>query len=179
MSYDALIIIDMQSALVEADPYNRAVVVVNIKELLHVCRKEKIPVIYIQHDGGIGDEVERGSPGWEIYKDIAPLPDEKIIEKHYNSAFRHTGLREHLDSIGAKSIILCGMQTEYCVDVSCKVAFEYDYKVTISQSATTTFDNVFASGKDLSEYFENKIWNNRYAQVISLTQIISEINNEF
>jgi nicotinamidase-related amidase len=177
MNYDALIIIDMQTALLEADPYNKATVIANIKELLHTCREQKMPVVYIQHDGGTGDELEHGSVGWTIYKEIAPLPDEKVFEKHYNSAFRRTELREYLNKIGAKSIILCGMQTEYCFDVSCKVAFEYEYKVTIPQSTTTTFDNDLANGKDLSEYFENKIWNNRYAKVISMAQIISEINN--
>ncbi len=176
MNYDALIIIDMQTALVEAGPYDKTVVVANIKGLLHACRKRKISVVYIQHDGGTGDELEHGSNGWTIYKEIAPLPDEKVFEKHYNSAFRRTGLREYLDKIGAKSIILCGMQTEYCFDVSCKVAFEYEYEVTVPQSTTTTFDNALASGKDLSEYYENKIWNNRYARVINMAQIISEIN---
>ncbi|MDW2800273.1 cysteine hydrolase family protein [Clostridium boliviensis] len=156
MSYDALIIVDMQTALVEAEPYNRVTVIENIKVLLDSCRKEGIPVIYIQHDGGNGDELERGSLGWTIYKDLAPLPDEKIFEKQYNSAFRKTGLHEYLQEKGIKKIILCGMQTEYCLDVSCKVAFEYEYEVTIPQSTTTTFDNAFASGKDLAEYYEKK-----------------------
>ena len=83
---------------------------------------------------------------------------------------------EYLNKIGAKNIILCGMQTEYCLDATCKVAFEYDYEVTIPQSTTTTFDNAFASGKDLSEYYENQIWNNRYAQVVSMKQVLAEIN---
>lgn len=176
MNYEALIIVDMQTALVGADPYNGAVVIENIKALLNACRKREIPVIYIQHDGGNGDELERGSSGWAIYKEIFPLPDEKIFEKQYNSAFRKTGLRAYLDEIGAKNIILCGMQTEYCLDVTCKVAFEYEYKVTIPQSTTTTFNNAFASGKDLSEYYENEIWNNCYAQVISMKQVLAEIN---
>lgn len=171
MSYDALIIVDMQTALVEAEPYNRVTVIENIKVLLDSCRKKGIPVIYVQHDGGMGDELEQGSVGWTIYKDIAPLPDEKIFEKHYNSAFRKTGLHEYLQEKGIKKIILCGMQTEYCLDVTCKVAFEYEYEVTIPQSTTTTFDNAFASGRDLAEYYENKIWNNRYAQVISVDEI--------
>lgn len=171
MSYDALIIVDMQTALVEAEPYNRVTVIENIKVLLDSCRKKGIPVIYVQHDGGMGDELEHGSVGWTIYKDIAPLPDEKIFEKHYNSAFRKTGLHEYLQEKGIKKIILCGMQTEYCLDVTCKVAFEYEYEVTIPQSTTTTFDNAFASGRDLAEYYENKIWNNRYAQVISVDEI--------
>ena len=75
MSYDALIIVDMQTALVEAEPYNRVTVIENIKVLLDSCRKKGIPVIYVQHDGGMGDELEQGSVGWTIYKDIAPLPD--------------------------------------------------------------------------------------------------------
>lgn len=176
MNYEALIIVDMQSALVGAGPYNRAVVIENIKALLNACRKKEIPVIYIQHDGGNGDELEHGSTGWAIYKEITPLPDEKVIEKQYNSAFRKTELRAYLDEIGAKNIILCGMQTEYCLDATCKVAFEYGYKVTIPQLTTTTFDNAFASGKDLSEYYENQIWNNRYAQVVSMKQVLAEIN---
>lgn len=177
MNYDALIIIDMQTALVKAGPYNGEAVVSNIKKLLHACRIRKIPVIYIQHDGGTDDELEHGSIGWEIDRELAPLPDETIFEKHYNSAFRKTGLREYLDQIGAANIILCGMQTEYCFDVTCKVAFEYEYEVTVPQATTTTFDNALASGKDLSEYYENKIWKNRYARVISMEQVLSEINH--
>lgn len=176
MNYEALIIVDMQTALVEAEPYNRAVVIENIKELLNACREKEIPVIYIQHDGGSGDELEHGSSGWTIYKEIAPLPNEKVFEKQYNSAFRKTGLRDYLDAIGVKNIILCGMQTEYCMDATCKVAFEFEYKITIPQSTTTTFDTAFASGKDLAEYYENQIWNNRYAQVVSMRQVLEGIH---
>lgn len=176
MNYDALIIVDMQTALVKAEPYNRTIVIDNIKALLNACRKSELPVIYIQHDGGNGDELEHGSAGWSIYDGIAPLSGEKIFEKQYNSAFRKTGLREYLNEIGAKNIILCGMQTEYCLDVTCKVAFEYGYRVTIPQSTTTTFNNAFASGKDLSKYYENQIWNNRYAQVISIEQVLAGID---
>jgi len=176
VNYDALVIVDMQTALVEAEPYNKSVVIENIKALLNACRKKEIPVIYIQHNGENGSELEHGSTGWSIYKESAPLPDEKIFEKQYNSAFRGTGLREYIDGIGVKNIILCGMQTEHCLDATCKVAFEYEYKVTIPQSTTTTFDNDFTNGKDLSKYYENQIWNNRYAQVISMKQVLAEIN---
>ncbi|GLB28577.1 amidase [Lacrimispora amygdalina] len=175
MNYDALIIVDMQTALVEAEPYNKVAVVENIKALLDSCRKKGIPVIFVQHDGGNGDELEHGSSGWTIYKDIAPMPDEKIFEKQYNSAFRKTGLHEYLQEKGVKNIILCGMQTEYCLDATCKVAFEYEYDVTIPQSATTTFDNAFASGKELAGYYENKIWNNRYAKIVGMEQILKLI----
>ena len=176
MNYDALIVIDIQTALVEEDPYNRAAVVANVKELLNACRAHKIPVVYIQHVEEAGGELAHGSAGWEIYSELAPLPGEKVFEKHYNSAFRKTGLRAYLDEIGAKSIIICGMQTEYCIDASCKVAFEYEYEVTIPRSTTTTYDTAFASGKALSEFYEESIWNGRYARVIDMTQVLTEIN---
>lgn len=77
MNCEALVIVDMQTALVEAEPYNRAVVIENIKALLAACRKRGISVVYIQHDGGSGGELEHGSAGWIIYKEITPLPGEK------------------------------------------------------------------------------------------------------
>ena len=63
------------------------------------------------------------------------------------------------------------MQTEYCFDVSCKVAFEYGYEVTIPKDTTTTFDNDFTSGEKLARYYEEKIWNHRYANVLSIDEI--------
>ncbi len=177
MKQDALLIIDMQTALIEQHPYNETIVVSNIKQLLRNCRKKGIPVIYVQHDGGAGDELEHGCTGWEIWKDITPLPEEKVFEKKYNSAFLKTGLREFLTELEVKNIILCGMQSEYCLDVSCKVAFEYGYCITIAKATTTTFDNDFASGKRLSEYYEDSIWDKRYARVISMEQIIEDLNN--
>ncbi len=177
MSYDAIIVIDMQTALINEHPYNEESLISNIWNLLTECRNQNIPVIYIRHNGKSGDEFEAGTAGWQIYEKIAPLQDEKIIDKHFNSAFRQTGLKDYLDQIGAKNLILCGMQTEYCFDISCKVAFEFEYKITIAKGTTSTFDTTIASGKELTEYFEEKIWKNRYARVIPCEQLLDEIKN--
>jgi len=178
MKYDALIVIDMQTALINAHPYNEAAVIENIVKLLHLSRERQIPIIYVRHDGGSGDELESGSDGWQILKEIAPEPGDKIIDKKYNSIFRKTELREYLEKSGKKNLILCGMQTEYCFDVSCKVAYEYEFNVTVPEGTTTTFDNALCSGKDLTEYYESRIWNHRYARVLPLEQILEEIKWE-
>lgn len=176
MKYDALIVIDMQIALVNAHPYNESGVLYGIRSLLESCRAAGVPVIYICHDGGPGDELELGCPGWQVAQQIASTPEEKRFDKHFNSAFRHTGLHEYLQQMGAKRLILCGMQTEYCFDVSCKVAFELGYEVTIAKGTTTTFDNDFAVARDLTRYYEEKIWAGRYAQVLELDDVLSRIN---
>lgn len=175
MKYDALIVIDMQTALVNAHPYNEAGVLAGIRSLLERCRASGVPVIYVCHDGGPGDELELGSPGWQVAAPIAPEPGEKRFDKHFNSAFRQTGLHEYLQQMNAKQLILCGMQTEYCFDVSCKVAFELGYEVTIARGTTTTFDNDFATARDLTRYYEEKIWANRYAQVLELNEVLSRL----
>lgn len=178
MKYDAMIVIDIQTALIEAHPYHEDIVLGNIKKVIAACRTNHVPVIYVRHDGGVGDELEKGCPGWEIYKDIAPQRGEKVIDKKFNSIFRQTGLHEYLQSAGVKNLILCGMQTEYCFDVSCKVAFEKEYQVTVPKDSTTTFDTELASAKDLTEYFEEKIWNHRYASVLPIEEIISCLSNQ-
>ena len=67
------------------------------------------------------------------------------------------------------------MQTEYCVDATCKVAFEYGYRVTIASGAVTTFDNNYLTGGELTRYYETAIWNHRYARVASMEELIAEI----
>ena len=108
-------------------PYNDEQVILNIKHLISYCRNKCIEVIYVRHDDGAGSELERNTDGWQIYSEIAPQIDDMIFDKKYNSAFLHTGLKEYLDSKKTRNIILVGLQTEYCIDATCKAAFEYDY----------------------------------------------------
>lgn len=97
--------------------------------------------------------------------------EERIFDKQYNSAFLHTGLKEYLDSKNTKNIILVGLQTEYCIDTTCKVAFEYGYNIMIPEETNTTFDNDYLTGKGLYELYNYKIWNNRFAKVMSIEEI--------
>lgn len=173
MNEKALVIIDMQTALLEAHPYHEHTVIANIQHLLAECRQNAVPVIYVRHDGGIGDELERGSDGWQICTELEPKDGEKIIDKQFNSAFRQTQLESYLQEMGIQTLILCGMQTEYCFDVSCKVAFEKGYEVIIPRQTTTTFDNDFSSAETLTRYYEDQIWDKRYAAVKDLSEVLS------
>ena len=173
MSFDALIIVDMQVALVGRHPFNEVGVVRTISMLIAACRERGIPVLYVRHDGGMGDELQRGTPGWEICDALAPSPDDVVFDKRFNSAFRQTGLHNYLQDQGFRNLIMCGMQTEYCLDASCKVAFEYGYEVIVPKGGATTFDNDFATGEALTKYYEQEIWHDRYAQVLPLADILA------
>lgn len=166
----------MQAALLARHPAGKEMLISTIQQLLTLFRERQLPVIFIRHDGGRGDELEQGSDGWQIAQEVAPLAEEKIVDKRFNSAFRQTGLRDYLEVGGIRRLILCGMQTEYCVDVTCKVAFEYGYSVSIPRGGTATFDNEFSEGCALTAYYEEQIWHGRYAQVMDLPQLLAEIS---
>ena len=167
MSKTALLVVDVLTAIINEHPYREDELIANISDLIFLSRKSGVEVIYVRHDGGNGDELEKNSEGWQIYNNIAPEKDEKIIDKVRSSAFRDTRLKEYLDGEKISTLVIVGLQTEYCIDATIKVAFEFGYRVFIPDESTSTFDNGKMSAADLCEHY-NKIWHNRFAQVISL-----------
>lgn len=177
MKNTILLVVDMQTGLLKKHPYNELTVVSNIKQLQEACRKKGIEVIHVRHDDGYNGLLEKDSPNWQIYQELAPLEKEKVFDKEYNSAFKNTGLKEYLDTKEVTTIILVGMQSEFCIDTTCRIAFEYDYKIIIPSETTTTFFNDYLSGQEASQYYEKKIWNGRFASVLPMNDVLTMIEN--
>lgn len=171
MSHSVLLVVDVQTALIKEHPYNEKNVIGNIKKLISIARDSNKEVLYVRHDDGIGEELEYGTDGWQIYNEVAPNRDEKVFEKKYNSAFFRTGLKEYLESKKIDNIILTGLQTEYCIDATLKSAFDNGFSVIIPEQTNTTFDNEYLSGEKLYEFYNYKIWNNRFAKVLSVDDV--------
>lgn len=179
MSNIVLLVVDVQNTLINAHPYNEQRVLENIKKLILTARDNKKEVLYVRHNGGKGTELENGTYGWQIYDKISPNNNELIFEKQYNSAFHKTDLKEYLDSKNIDTIILVGLQTEYCIDATCKSAFDYDYKIIIPEETNTTFDNDYLSGEKLYKFCNYEIWNKCFADVISVEEVIKILKNNF
>lgn len=167
-----LLVVDVQTALMEEHPYNEEKVIENIQKLISYSRNKGIEVIYVRHDDGPGTELENNTRGWQIFDKVAPKDTDKIFEKNFNSAFRKTGLKEYLDSKKIRKLILTGLQTEYCIDATVKSAFEQEYEVIIPEETNSTFDNPYLTGKQLYEFFNYTLWNNRFAKVMPLEDIM-------
>lgn len=69
-------------------------------------------------------------------------------------------------------LIIAGLQTDYCIDAAVKCGFERGYKIIVPQLANTTFDNSFMTAEKSCEYYNNFIWNGRYAECISADDTI-------
>lgn len=175
MSDTLLLIVDVQNAIADENPYLFTEVLANIKTLLVKFREKKQPVIFIQHDDGIGSDLEANTYGWEIVKDIAPLPGERIIHKHYNSAFRETTLEMELTDLNIKNLLVVGLQTEYCIDTTIRVAFEKGYKVIIPVKTNTTVDGKYLKAKEIYEHHHH-LFDKRFGDIVPVEEVIRNLD---
>lgn len=175
MRKSVLLVVDVQAALIKEHPYNETKTIENIRRLIAASRENEKEVLYVRHDGGKGEELEYGTDGWQIYDEIAPYENERIFDKKNNSAFFKTGLREYLDNKSIDTVILTGLQTEYCIDATCKSAFDNGYKIIIPEETNTTFDNDYLSGEKLYKFYNFEIWKNRFANVLPIDDVLKII----
>lgn len=139
----ALVVIDMQMGMLgeTPPPYHAEEVVQRAAGLLARARASGTPVFHVQHDGGPGDSLAKGTPGFAHHPAVAPRPGEPVIEKQHVSAFQGTDFQARLAKVGIDHLIIAGMQTEYCVDTACRAAAALGYKVSLVEDAHTTFDS--------------------------------------
>lgn len=175
MKTKALVVIDLQNALVEGGPYEIETVIKNVTQLIDECRSNNVEVIYVQHCGPEGSVLEKNTTGWEIYSKISPNQGEKVVLKYFNSAFRETELQQYLQSKNLDELIIVGMQTEFCIDTSIKVGFELGYKLVIPEMTNTTYDNGDLTADKLYNHYNYNIFNKRFARLESMETVIDYI----
>jgi nicotinamidase-related amidase len=138
----ALLLIDVQVCNFHPDPVYKSE---NLLAILCVLREKartaKAPIIHIQHCGPKGAVDEPHTPGWEIHPDITPRNNEVTILKHHPDAFQDTDLHSVLTSKGVTTVVVTGIQTEYCVDTTCRRAYSLGYKVILVENGHSMWDS--------------------------------------
>jgi nicotinamidase-related amidase len=137
----ALLIIDIQEGMFSIpgfDVHEPHAFLSRVAALIARARTVGVPVIYVQHLGVAGSPLETGTGGVEIHATIAPQADELVIPKEESDAFLRTELRAELDRLGVTALYVCGMQTEYCVDTTCRRAHGLGYDVILIEDGHTT-----------------------------------------
>ncbi|HFI0618859.1 TPA: cysteine hydrolase family protein [Streptococcus suis] len=164
----ALLVIDIQNLVVEGKPFAIEERLQLWQDSLALVRQSRIEVIYIRHHD---QELVKDTPDWEIHPLVAPLENEMIFDKTFNSAFKETGLHSYLQKQKINKLIIMGMATNFCVDTTVKVAFEYGYQLAIIKDGTTTGYTGKMDAKDLIDHYQN-IWSWNFAQVDTLENIL-------
>jgi len=163
-----LVIIDVQRALVEEGPHDRDAFLGGLEALLARARKAGTPVVHVQHED---EELRPGTPGWEIWPTLSPLPGEPVFAKQVSSAFRDTALEAWLRDRGIDTLVVAGMQTEFCMDASIKSAFERHFRVFVPEGGHSTFDGLTLPADQIKAWY-GRIWNHRFADLVPLDRAL-------
>ncbi len=132
----ALVVVDVQNGVVEG-AHERDAVVANVGSLVERARRERVPVVWVQHsDEGLA----RGSDDWRIVPELAPGEDEPLVEKSYGDAFEATTLETVLAGLGVGRLVVVGAQTDACIRSTLHGAFVRGYDATLVSDAHTTDD---------------------------------------
>jgi nicotinamidase-related amidase len=98
------------------------------------------PVFHIAHKGRPGGLFDRTAKRGQIVAELAPQPEEAVVEKGLPNAFAGTDLHALLSATGRKNIMLAGFMTHMCISSTARAALDLGYRVTIDASACGTRD---------------------------------------
>ena len=132
----ALLVVDVQNGVVEGAP-KRDAVVANIGSLVEKARRERVPVVWVQHsDEGLA----KGSDEWRIVPELDPDEAEPLVEKSYGDSFEETTLESILSGLGVGRLVVAGAQTDACIRSTLHGAFVRGYDAALVSDAHTTED---------------------------------------
>ncbi|MGN7381941.1 cysteine hydrolase family protein [Paenibacillus sp. SAFN-117] len=113
----------------------------NTKRLIEKARKRSVPVFYIMFTEPKGSLRAENQPLWQVHEQIAPVEHDQIIIKHFADSFLESDLYTRLQDHGIDTLVMCGVQTEYCVDTTVKSGYSRGYKVELVKDCHSTYDS--------------------------------------
>jgi nicotinamidase-related amidase len=176
----ALLIIDIQNdyfeggrmTLVGAEESSQ-----NAKLILRNFRKKNLHVIHIRHIATRPDATFflPCTEGSEIHKNVKPIENEKVIEKHFPNSFRETELLDYLKSKKISDLVICGMMIHMCIDATVRAAKDFGFDITLISDACATrqleINGEITKAKDVHNAFLSAL-NGFYAKVVGTEEYI-------
>ena len=148
----ALLVIDVQHLLCNGDEaaFDIAGVIERINGVAAKARAAGAPVVMIQHE----DEgpLRHGSDGWQFDARLSVQPDDLRVRKTATDSFHHTELQAVLQARNVDELVVCGLQSEFCVDSTVRRALALGYPVVLVSDAHSTIDNGVLSAAQISAH---------------------------
>jgi nicotinamidase-related amidase len=120
-------------------------IIPKIKSLIVKAKEKKIPVIYACDSRyaddllfdkiGIKPHTIKETEGVKVINELAPLPEDIIIEKRMMSGFFGSDLDFTLRQKKVKTLIITGVRTEFCLLKTVLDAFELGYEPIVPSDA--------------------------------------------
>jgi len=129
----ALLIIDVQRSMIEAAPWQADRLIERIARLIAAARQARAPVMFVRD--------RRVEPDGRLHPGLDARPDDLQIDKDFCDAFLDTPLDAALRAQGIERLLVAGLQTDYCIDTTCRRAASLGYAVKLVGDAHSTFDH--------------------------------------
>ena len=149
----ALLVIDMQRGICEGEyqAFEADALVERINILANRAREAKVPVIWIHHEEATGP-LQHGTDGWQLAQGLSTQTSDILVRKATPDSFLRTGLERLLKAHGVDSLIVCGLQTEYCVDTTTRRALALGYPVQLVSDGHSTLDTATLTASKIIEH---------------------------
>lgn len=141
----ALVVVDMQRAFDDLDfwgPTTNPACEAHVAALVELFAGTGEPIVVVRHDSrNPRSPLHPDNPGNALVDAVADAPAAVLVTKHVNSAFYgEPDLHAWLQERGIDEIVVCGIQTNMCVETTARMGGNLGYTVTVPLDATRTFD---------------------------------------
>ena len=138
----AVLVIDMQQALCSGEEAAHDIerVTQRVNGLTRSAREARAPVFLVQHEEDEGS-LQYGTEGWQLARSLETAPGDIRLRKRACDSFLNTELQALLQQHGVRHLVICGLQTDFCVDTTVRRALSLGYDVTLAADAHSTCGN--------------------------------------
>ena len=138
----ALLVIDVQRELCEGRwaCHDIDAVLGRINGLLRRARAAGRPVVLVQHEEAEGP-MARGAEGWQLATGLEVEPGDLLVAKRACDAFHQTELLSLLRGREVAELVVCGLQTDFCVDTTVRRALALGFPQVLVADGHSTVDN--------------------------------------
>ena len=156
----ALLIIDVQRALCagEYEVFDSRRVIDRINQVSRLARRAGAAVIIIQHEEESGS-MAFGTEGWKLDPALETDPSDIYVRKTATDSFHNTALLGALQSRAITKLVICGFQSEFCVDTTTRRALALGYPVTLVADGHSTMDNGVLKAAQISAHHNETLSN--------------------
>jgi biuret amidohydrolase len=107
---------------------------------LHAAKRDRgEPSLRIGDAGPMGRILVRGEPGHDIIPELAPHPEETVIDKPGKGAFYATDLAALLAARGIRQLVVTGVTTEVCVHTTVREANDRGFDCLVVADACASY----------------------------------------
>ena len=132
----------------------------NTRKMIEIARKNDIPVIYVKFVFrpdyadimGLaqlslctlgkfikeGEICKEGTWGAEYVDELKPEAGDYIVVKRRMGAFYNTDLETLLRGLGRRTLIICGVVTNFCVEATVRGAVDRDFDAIVLEDCTAS-----------------------------------------